>query len=130
VKAVKRERAKLSEMTAHPKGWQSIPCLIATLTRQLKGWMNYFKLGSPRKAFGQFGHDVRCRMIRHLRVATNDHIACLRAEPGIGNSPSCAWSFRKARGSQPLAHALGKGACERRMRESARPVGRGGRNND
>jgi RNA-directed DNA polymerase len=67
VKAVKRERATLSEMTARSKGWQSIPGLIATLNRQLKGWMNYFKLGYPRKAFGQIGHHVRCRMIRHLR---------------------------------------------------------------
>jgi RNA-directed DNA polymerase len=66
-KAVKREKAKLSEMTASRQGLKPIPQLIAEVNRHLKGWMNYFCLGYPRWVFRTIGHHVRCGVIRHLR---------------------------------------------------------------
>jgi RNA-directed DNA polymerase len=66
-KAVKREKAKLTEMTASRHGHQPIDQLIIGLNRQLKGWMDYFgRLGYPRKAYRAIGSHVRERMIRHL----------------------------------------------------------------
>jgi RNA-directed DNA polymerase len=66
-KAVKREQAKLTDMTASRQGLKPIPQLIAEINRHLKGWLNYFGLGYPRKAFSKIGHHVRDRMVRHLR---------------------------------------------------------------
>jgi len=66
-KAVTREQAKLTEMTASRQGLKPIPQLIAEINRHLKGWMNYFSLGYPRVAFGKIGFHVRDRMVRHLR---------------------------------------------------------------
>jgi RNA-directed DNA polymerase len=66
-KSLKREKAKLTEMTASRQGWKMVPQLIEEVNRQLKGWMNYFGLGYPRNVFREIGHHVRCRMISHLR---------------------------------------------------------------
>ena len=66
-KSLQREKAKLTAMTASRQGWKMIPQLIEEINRQLRGWMNYFCLGYPRKVFRAIGHHVRCRMISHLR---------------------------------------------------------------
>ena len=66
-KSLKREKAKLTEMTAGRQGWKPIPKLIEEINRQMKGWMNYFSLGYPRQAFRKIGYHVRDRMVRHLR---------------------------------------------------------------
>jgi RNA-directed DNA polymerase len=66
-KSVKREKAKLTDMTASRQGLKPIDLLITSINRQMKGWMNYFSLGYPRKAFRAIGHHVRDRMVRHLR---------------------------------------------------------------
>jgi RNA-directed DNA polymerase len=65
-KALVRERAKLHEMTCSRCGWKPIRRLIQELNRHLVGWMNYFCLGYPRRAFGKIGHYVRSRLIQHL----------------------------------------------------------------
>jgi RNA-directed DNA polymerase len=66
-KAVKREMAVLTAMTASRQGWKPIDRLITQLNRHLKGWMNYFSLGYPRQALRKIGNHVRDRMYRHLR---------------------------------------------------------------
>src|SRR5208283_595111 len=66
-KSVQREMAKLSAMTTSRQGWKPIPMLIAELNRQMRGWMNYFALGYPRKAFRKIGYHVRGRLRSHLR---------------------------------------------------------------
>jgi RNA-directed DNA polymerase len=66
-KSVQREMAKLTEMTASRQGLKPIPKLIEQLNRHMTGWMNYFALGYPRKAFRKIGHHVRDRVVRHLR---------------------------------------------------------------
>jgi RNA-directed DNA polymerase len=66
-KALKRERAKLTDMTASRHGCKPIPQLIAEVNRHLRGWMSYFRLGYPRYAFGKIGSHARCCLMRHLR---------------------------------------------------------------
>ena len=66
-KSLKREKAKLSAMTASRQGWKMIPELIEEIIRRLQGWMNYFRLGYPRQSFRAIGWHVRCRFISHLR---------------------------------------------------------------
>ena len=66
-KSLKRETAKLTEMTASRQGWKMIPKLVEEINRHLQGWMDYFGLGYPRRAFRAIGHHVRCRFISHLR---------------------------------------------------------------
>jgi RNA-directed DNA polymerase len=65
-KSLKREKAKLTEMTASRQGCKPIPELIKAINRHLKGWMNYFSLGYPRWTYRAIGHHLRCRMISHL----------------------------------------------------------------
>ena len=66
-KALERERQRLHALTSSRFGWKPIPLLIGELNRHLKGWMNYFGLGYPRRAFRAIGHYVRVRLGRHLR---------------------------------------------------------------
>jgi RNA-directed DNA polymerase len=66
VKALEREYATLHQMTSSTYGWKPIPRLIQEINRHLKGWMNYFGWGYPRRAFRDIGHHVRCRLGQHL----------------------------------------------------------------
>ena len=84
-KALKRERAKLHEMTDYRQCYKPIPQLIEELNRHLKGWANYFSFGYPRVAFREINTYVRNRLEQHLRrrsqrpfrppegVSFNDH---------------------------------------------------------
>jgi RNA-directed DNA polymerase len=84
-KALKRERAKLHEMTDHRQCFKSIPQLVEELNRHLKGWANYFSFGYPRVAYREINTYVRYRLEQHLRrrsqrpfrppegVSYNDH---------------------------------------------------------
>ena len=88
-KALKRERAKLHEMTDHRQCFKPIPPLIEELNRHLKGWANYFSFGYPREAFREINSYVRYRLEQHLRrrsqrpfrppegVSYNDHFKSL-----------------------------------------------------
>jgi len=66
-KALKRERAKLFEMTDHRQCCKPIPELIQEVNRQLEGWRNYFDFGYPRQAFRTINTYVRDRLTQHLR---------------------------------------------------------------
>lgn len=66
-KAMEREKDALRRKIGPKQSHVPLPELIGGLNRHLKGWANYFKLGHPRKAFGQLNHFVRYRLGRHLR---------------------------------------------------------------
>ena len=66
-KAMEREKDALRRKIGPKQSHVPMPELIGGLNRHLKGWANYFKLGHPRKAFGQLNHFVRYRLGRHLR---------------------------------------------------------------
>jgi RNA-directed DNA polymerase len=65
-KALKRERAKLREMTNKRQCCTPVPELIDRINRHLKGWANYYAYGYPRKAFRDMNHYVRQRLTTHL----------------------------------------------------------------
>ena len=66
-KSLARERQRLRELTSSRVGWKPIRQLIQEINRHLQGWMNYFRLGYPKRAFRALGHFVRGRLGRHLR---------------------------------------------------------------
>jgi RNA-directed DNA polymerase len=66
-KALKKERAKLHEMTDHRQSCKPIPELVEELNRHLKGWKNYFNFGYPRGAFRKINSYLRERLMQHLR---------------------------------------------------------------
>ncbi len=66
-KALKREFAKLEEMTASRNCWKPIPALVRALNRNLDGWANYFRYGHPRRHFRKVNRYVRRRLGVHLR---------------------------------------------------------------
>jgi RNA-directed DNA polymerase len=66
-KALKKERAKLHEMTNHRQCFKPIPVLIRDLNRHLGGWKNYFDFGYPRRAFREINWYLRGRLMKHLR---------------------------------------------------------------
>jgi RNA-directed DNA polymerase len=61
-KVLKRERAKLHELTSSQRGCLPIPLLIEDLNGHLNGWANYFRVGYPRAAFRQINTYVRDRL--------------------------------------------------------------------
>lgn len=66
-KALKRERAKLRELTSSQRGCLPIPLLIEDLNGHLNGWANYFRFGYPRDAFRKINTYVRDRLTQHLK---------------------------------------------------------------
>ena len=66
-KAVKRERAKLHELTSGPARSVPMPVLIDNLNRHLKGWANYFRFGYPRRAFDKINEHVQVCLRQNLR---------------------------------------------------------------
>lgn len=66
-KSVKRERAKLRQMTDKKQCFKPVPKLTAELNRHLKGWANYYDYGYPRKVFREINRYTRERMVKHLK---------------------------------------------------------------
>lgn len=65
--ALKRERAKLHEMTDRHQCCKPLPFLIEELNRHLKSWQTYFKFGYPRQAFREINSYVRSRLTQHVK---------------------------------------------------------------
>lgn len=65
--SLKRERAKLHELTSGSRRWMPIPMLIQDLNRHLEGWANSFRFGYPSDAFEKSNHYVHVRLQQHLR---------------------------------------------------------------
>ena len=66
-KALKRERAKLHQMTDRHQCCKPLPYLIAELNRHLKGWRNYFQFGYPRQAFRRMNAYLGERLTQHVK---------------------------------------------------------------
>jgi RNA-directed DNA polymerase len=66
-KSLKRERAKLRQMTDKRQCFKPVSILAAELNRHLKGWANYYRHGYPRKAFRELNSYTRERMTKHLK---------------------------------------------------------------
>ena len=72
-KALRRERAKLKEMTGPRYCFVPLPVLIQWLNRHLRGWGNYFKWGHPRRSFRAINHYVRQRLETHVNRRSQRH---------------------------------------------------------
>jgi RNA-directed DNA polymerase len=65
-KSLKRERARLKEMTGPSLCFLPLPELIGRLNQHLQGWANYFGYGYPSWAFHHINWYVRGRLATHV----------------------------------------------------------------
>lgn len=66
-KSLARERGKLRELTTRRRSCMPLPRMVGEVTRQLRGWGNYFNYGYPRKAFREINNFIEVRMKAHLK---------------------------------------------------------------
>ena len=66
-KSMQRERDCLKEMTGPRYCFKPLRELIEELNAQLQGWVNYYRLGYPRKAYRTINRYVRQRLTRHAK---------------------------------------------------------------
>ena len=75
-KALARERKKLRQMTGPSGCYVPLPDLIEGLNVHLRGWVNYFRFGYPRRAFREINWFVGMRLAQHLRRRSQRRYRC------------------------------------------------------
>ena len=71
-KSIKRMVENIHALTARSGIWQETTELVGKLNRMLRGWANYFKVGTVNKALDAFnrkGRSTGSQAPRHLTVA-------------------------------------------------------------
>ena len=86
-KSIKRMVEKIHAMTERQMSWQETTEVVGKLNRSLRGWANYFKVGSDSDAYRALDNYTAPRLRRWLRFKYN-----LRHKKG---------------GSYPLSHLYG-----------------------
>jgi RNA-directed DNA polymerase len=64
--SIKRERAKLLELTNHRRCFVPLPSLLAQLNRHLRGWQTYYSFGYPSEARKQIRKALLDRLTQHV----------------------------------------------------------------
>jgi RNA-directed DNA polymerase len=66
-KSIKRVIEKVHALTAEAMVWQESTALVAKLNRTLRGWANYFQVGTVNKAYRAIDSYTTARLSRWLR---------------------------------------------------------------
>jgi RNA-directed DNA polymerase len=94
IKAMKKEREKLRELTDSKHCFKAAKRLIEEVNEHLAGWKNYYKIGYCRREFREINRYVFLRIKKHLER---------RSQRGYRRNRQMSWyEFIRQLGLEPL----------------------------